>query len=99
MPRKKRELVDERIYHVFNRGNDRRNLFRVAEDYREFMRCLKGIKDRLGAEIYHYCLMTNHYHMLSKVRQGKDLPDLMHELQLGYARYSKKRYGHIGHLF
>jgi len=99
MPRKPRELVDGGIYHVFNRGNDRRTLFSDGDDYQEFL-------DHLGqglalhqAALYHYCLMPNHFHLLLCIRAAGDLPTLMHRLQLAYARYFKKTRGFVGHVF
>ena len=99
MPRKPRELEDEAIYHVFNRGNNRRELFLATEDYRTFLMLLSQAKTKFQADIFHYCLMTNHFHLLVKVARGENLPRFMHHVQLGYARYFKKKYGSIGHVF
>lgn len=99
MPRKVRELEDGGIYHVFNRGNDRRNLFQDEEDYQFFLSRLLLVKQEFGSEIYHYCLMTNHFHMLMRIKKGNDLSKLMHRSQLAFARYFKKKYEFIGHVF
>ena len=99
MPRKPRELVDEGIYHVFNRGNDRRELFPEKDDYYFFLKQLSEAKAKTKTDIYHYCLMTNHFHLLVRVNAGKDLPRFMHLVQLGYARYFKKKYLFVGHIF
>lgn len=89
MPRKLRELVDGGIYHVFNRGNDRRQLFSEPEDYLCFLNHLKEGLPRFSAELFHYCLMPNHFHLLLKIQKGDGLPALMHRTQLAYARYFK----------
>ena len=99
MPRKVRELEDGGIYHVFNRGNDRRDLFQDEKDFEFFLSQLLSVKHQLDSEIYHYCLMTNHFHLLVKVQKGEDLPKLMHRCQLAYARYFKKKYSFVGHVF
>ncbi len=90
MPRKPRELVDGAIYHVFNRGNDRRNLFSEPEDYHCFLNYLRNSASTLSIELYHYCLMPNHFHLLLKIQKTGDLAKLMHQIQLAYARYFKK---------
>ena len=54
MPRKPRELVDEGIYHVFNRGNDRRELFPEKDDYYFFLKQLSEAKAKTKTDIYHY---------------------------------------------
>lgn len=99
MPRKPRELSDGGIYHVFNRGNDRKQLFFDEEDFGFFLKCLGTVKTELCLDIYHYCLMSNHFHILLQVTKGQDLPTLMHRVQLRYAQYFKKKYGLIGHVF
>ena len=99
MPRKVRELLDGGIYHVFNRGNDRRRLFQDPEDFLYFLNQLNLAKETLDASLYHYCLMTNHFHLLLKVQEGRNLPRLMHRTQLAYARYFKKKYKFTGHVF
>ena len=99
MPRKVRELHDEGIYHVFNRGNDRRDLFQDEEDFHFFLNRLFLEKTLLGTKLYHYSLMTNHFHLLLEVKEGNHLSKLMHKTQLAYARYFKKKYGFVGHVF
>lgn len=91
--------MDGGIYHVFNRGNNRHNLFCDQEDAGTFLSCLYAIKEELKADIYHYCLMTNHFHLLMKVVKGDDLSKVMHSTQLGYARYFKRKYEFVGHVF
>ena len=99
MPRKPRELFDGGIYHVYSRGNNRKNLFLKEEDFECFLSVLKGLKCDYGFDLFHYCLMTNHFHFLIRVCKGKDLPMLMHALKLTYTRYYKKEYEFVGHLF
>ncbi len=99
MPRKPREFVAGGIYHVFNRGNNRKTLFEEKLDYECFMGMLKKGQGRDRVKIYHYCLMSNHYHLLIKSEEAESLPRFMHWVQLGYARYYKKKYGTTGHVF
>lgn len=99
MPRKARELVEGGIYHVFNRGNDRRDLFREGDDFDFFREALHQAKDKFPIEIFHYCLMNNHFHLLVRLLKGEDLPQFMHALQLHYARFFKKKYKSVGHVF
>lgn len=99
MPRRRRELVDEGIYHVFNRGNDRRQLFSEPEDYQCFLNHLGLGISKHSVELYHYCLMPNHFHLLLKIQGANDLPVLMHRVQLAYVRYFKKTRAFVGHVF
>ena len=99
MPRKVRELFNGGVYHIFNRGNNRRNLFLDHEDFRFYIDKLCELKDLYAMEVFHYCLMSNHYHLLVRTLRGEYLPRVMHKLQLGYARYYKKKYKYTGHIF
>jgi putative transposase len=99
MPRKPRQFVAGGIYHVFNRGNNRRTLFEEKKDYECFMAILDEGKIREGIQIFHYCLMANHYHFLVRSETAEALPRYMHWIQLGYARYFKKCHDTTGHVF
>lgn len=99
MPRKARELVDEGIYHVYNRGNNKMVLFREAADYDFFRNCLGEAKRKYDPDLYHYCLMSNHFHLLLQVKRAQDLASFMHLVQMKYATYFAKRYGFVGHVF
>ncbi len=92
-------MVDGGLYHVFNRGNDRRRLFSEASDYQHFLGLLGRFLKLYQAPLYHYCLMPNHFHFLLKIQKKDDLSTLMHRLQLSYARYFKKAYRFVGHVF
>jgi putative transposase len=99
MPRKVRQLCDGGIYHVFNRGNDRRQLFADPDDFKAFLSRVLDLKLELSVEVIHYCLMNNHFHFLLRVVNGQDLIKFMHRLQLGYVQYFKKKYSFVGHVF
>lgn len=99
MPRKARELIDQGIYHVFNRGNNKMSLFNGVEDYDYFRNLLRLALVVYEAKLYHYCLMSNHFHLLIQIQHADDLGKIMHEIQLKYARYFKKRNHSVGHVF
>ncbi|MBI4358276.1 MAG: transposase [Candidatus Omnitrophica bacterium] len=99
MPRKARELMDGGIYHVFNRGNNKMDLFDEPHDYECFKTRLCHVLSTFGAHLFHYCLMTNHFHLLLQIEKAPELGKIMHEVQLKYARYFKKRRSSVGHVF
>lgn len=55
-------------YHIFNRGNNRENLFYKAGNYdyflRKYIRYLEGYVETLA-----YCLLPNHFHLVVQVKQ------------------------------
>ena len=58
-------------YHIFNRGNNRRNLFYEDENYRFFLRRYAQHIEPV-AKTYAYCLLPNHFHLLVYVRTPQE---------------------------
>lgn len=50
-------------YHIFNRGNNRENLFREERNYVHFLN-LYTYHTVSVAETFAYCLLPNHFHLL-----------------------------------
>ncbi|MBM4260076.1 MAG: transposase [Deltaproteobacteria bacterium] len=51
-------------YHVINRGQSRRDIFLEDKGRQSFLDLLGEITRLWKVEIYAYCLMSNHYHLL-----------------------------------
>jgi putative transposase len=51
-------------HHITQRGNRREPVFFGAEDYRLYRRLIAAAARRAGAEIWAYCLMPNHVHLI-----------------------------------
>ncbi|MFZ5833483.1 MAG: transposase [Planctomycetota bacterium] len=64
MPRPLRPIADGLVYHVINRGNNRQPVFLDDGDYLAFLKTLADLKERKQFELYGYCLMANHIHLL-----------------------------------
>jgi len=61
------------FYHVYNRGNNREKLFYKKENYIYFLKKYDYyLYDYLETQAY--CLLPNHFHLLVRVREIKDLP-------------------------
>lgn len=99
MGRPSRILVDNGVYHIINRGHNRYRIFNSLDDYKTYKKIIRHYKKKFSFDLFHYCLMPNHIHLLFRVSSGSDLPGLMQAITQGYARYYKKRYGLIGNLF
>ncbi len=56
------------IYHIYNQGNNRRNIFFCDENYHYF---LKKIKQYIlpYSDIMAWCLMPNHFHLMVYVNK------------------------------
>jgi putative transposase len=73
MPRTARAAVGGMVYHVLNRGNDRRPLFRKPGDFDAFAKLLVEGLDRAAVELFAFCLMGNHWHLLLRPKGDGDL--------------------------
>jgi len=70
MPRRAREKSSSGIYHVVLRGINKQRIFEDDEDNQKYLETIKTYKENSGYEIYAYCLMSNHIHLLMK--EGKE---------------------------
>ena len=70
MPRPLRPIADGLIYHVINRGNNRQIVFETEGDFQAFLTAIADLKQRKPFDLYGYCLMSNHIHLLIRPREG-----------------------------
>ena len=72
MSRQARTLSKTGTYHVMLRGINQQQIFQETEDYNKFIEIVKECKQTKDFNIYAYCLMGNHVHLLLKenIRQG-----------------------------
>ena len=64
MPRPLRPIADGLVYHVINRGNNRQPIFHGDGDFAAFLKAIADLKERKTFDLYGYCLMSNHVHLL-----------------------------------
>lgn len=99
MARQARILVNEGVYHITSRGHNRYRLFHSPGDYKAYKKEIKNYKTKFNFDVFHYCLMPNHTHILLKVAIGNELPRIMQGINQSYAKYYKRTYKLIGNLF
>ena len=71
MPRQARIVVPGCPHHVTQRGNQRRQMFCCAEDYRRYLSRLGELAPRYGVSLRGFCLMANHVHLLPVPVHGR----------------------------
>lgn len=97
MPRTAREKSKTGIYHIMLRGIDRRYIFLDDSDREKFLYYLFRAKEISEFELYAYCLMGNHVHLL--MRENGELGDNVKRIAVGYVQWFNNRHGRTGHLF
>ena len=99
MPRVARGLADGMIYHVINRGNARQEVFHKDGDYRAFIGLLKEAKEKYPIQLFGYCLMPNHFHLLLSPECASDLSKFMQWLMTSHVRRYHRHYQTDGHVW
>lgn len=99
MPRSPRIIPEEGLFHILTRGNNRQAVFHERSDFEAYLALLARLQRIHPFKLYHYCLMTNHVHLLLETTPGHPLSRTMKKLNLTYALYYKKKYSHIGHFW
>ena len=98
MPRRARKKSKSGVYHIMLRGIDRQHIFEDEEDKERLWETLREYKGKSGYEIYGYCFMDNHVHLLMKF-DSEDIGQSLKRIAVSYAYYFNTKYKRTGHLF
>lgn len=97
-------------YHIYNRGNNRENLFLENKNYAYFMQLFSTYFHPI-ALTYSYCLLPNHFHFLIQVKSNEELQSksqvrkqtlpsqIFSNFFNAYTKAFNKLYGRTGSLF
>ena len=98
MPRCARKKSESGIYHIMFRGINKQNIFEEPDDYRKALELLLEAKEKSELELYAYCFMPNHIHLLLK--EGKSpIGETFKTFGTKYAYWYNTKYSRVGHLF
>lgn len=81
---------------VVLKGLDGRNIFLDDSDRSLFMDKLTKARETGGFQLYGYCLMDNHVHLL--IKEGEELGTSIERITVGYVQLHYNKYGRTGHL-
>ncbi|WP_248278562.1 transposase [Bacillus sp. DNRA2] len=80
------------------RGINRQTIFEDDEDRRKFLETLKKYRNISKYELYGYCLMDNHVHLLMKESE-ETISDAIKRISSSYVHWYNMKYERCGHLF
>lgn len=87
-----------KVYHTIFKGIDNQDIFYDDQDRRVFLNDLLKTKIDFNLNVYAFCLMDNHVHMV--IRSEKEfLSKSMQSLAIRYVHYFNKKYKRTGPLF
>jgi len=99
MARIARVIVPEVAHHVTQRGNRRQQVFFGDEDYQSYIELMARWCVRYGVEIWAWCLMPNHVHLIAVPPTGDGLARAIGEAHRRYTLRVNSREDWRGHLW
>ncbi len=66
------DLFPGSMYHIYNRGNNKENLFIEEKNYFYFLQLWKKYVSPV-ANTFAYCLLKNHFHFLVRIKEQEEL--------------------------
>jgi putative transposase len=99
MARFARVVVPGVPHHVTQRGARRMQVFFSASDYLSYKTLLAQKARRYGLDLWVYCLMPNHVHLIVVPSSKEGLARPLGEAHHRYALYVNRRHGWRGHLW
>lgn len=86
-------------HHITQRGNRRQDTFFCADDYRYYIQTMAEWCGKCGVEIWAYCLMPNHVHLIAVPESEDGLRRAIGESHRRYTRQINFREKWKGHLW
>jgi putative transposase len=98
MVRPLRRAVADGWYHVFGRGNERREIFGGPRDQQRFLALLAALPERFRVRVHAYVLMDNHYHAVLQTPEA-NLSAAMQWFHGSYSAWYNAKHARVGPLF
>jgi len=86
------------LYHVINRGVEKRLIFLDDPDRLRFLGLVDEQKAAFDYNVVAYCLMPNHYHLLLEMK-AENLSFALKRLDQDYTQYFNRKYNRVGSLW
>ena len=99
MARLARVVVPKVPHHITQRGNRSQESFFNEDDYRAYISLMAASCRQHGVEVWAYCLMCNHVHMLAVPDDPDNLRSAIGEAHRRYTRAINARNNWHGHLW
>ena len=98
MSRLARQYSETGLYHIVFRGQNKQHIFEEDKDYEKMLEIILDLKQEMEFEIYAYCLMSNHVHLVLKEKEMGQISMIMKRLLSKYVRWYNVKYKRTGAL-
>ena len=99
MPRIARVTADLYPHHVTQRGNNHADVFFDDQDRAYYLDKLREYCELCDVQIWAYCLMTNHVHLLAVPQHASGLSRCLGRTNLSYTQHVNRKYQRSGRLW
>ena len=86
-------------YHLYNRGVNRQPIFFDKENWGFFMKRLRNYCRPELIEIVAYCLMPNHYHLITYLKDDNVGKKIMQPFAVSYTKAVNRQQDRVGPIF
>lgn len=103
----KREIFEYgSFYHIYNRGNNKQDIFFEDKNYKYFLDLLSRHLLQVS-DIYCFCLLKNHFHLIVRIKDETNINEKYHDkihqpfsnMFNAYTKSINKAYDRSGSLF
>jgi len=98
MPRQPRYNIAGGVYHVIQRGVEKRDIVCGDEDRHDWMRLLARNATRCDWQVFAFALLSNHFHIFLRTPRP-NLSEGMQAFESGFVSLFNKRHERVGPLF
>jgi len=98
MPRKTRTslLYDGCFAHIISRSIRKEQVFKQDQDFHFFLHLIKEAKENHAFNLFHYCLMQTHFHLVVQILSMNDFAKALNYLKCRYVFYFHAKYQQSG---
>lgn len=96
---RKHQLEHSLIYHVYSRSCNHQIIFDQREDFQYFINLLRNYCLRFEVCLYHWVIMSTHYHLVIELSQPEIISKMMAGLHKAYSNYHHRVYCTSGFLW
>lgn len=96
---RKHQLQNSLIYHVYNRSHRGQFVFQKKEDFQYFLFLLARLKQQYHVKIYHWVIMSNHYHLCLELDNPQQISGCLSGMQRAYTHYFNTSHKLSGYLW
>ncbi|MDX1388695.1 MAG: transposase [Acidobacteriota bacterium] len=99
MARVARVMIEGLPFHLTHRGNHKIDVFTCDQDRIVYLKILRRYAERFGMNVWAYCLMSNHVHLIAVGQTKESISKALGNTQREHSRRKNEIQDVTGHLW